>query len=68
MDKKRLEVALMVLNAVKGKFPETKTFINDTMVDECQKEKISIEEVILFISLKAKSKVRKTFFVLQRVC
>ena len=45
MDKKRLKVALAVLDAVKGKFPETKKFINDTMEDECQKEKISTEEV-----------------------
>ena len=47
MDKKRLKVALVVLNTVKIKFPETKKFIDDTMEDECQKEKISPEEVIL---------------------
>ena len=28
MDKKRLNVALVVLNAVKSKFPETKKFID----------------------------------------
>ena len=49
MDEKRLKVALAVLDAVKGKFPETKKF------DECQKEKISAEEVILFTILKGKS-------------
>ena len=55
MDKKRLKVALAVLDAVKGKFPGTKKFINDTMEEERQKEKISTEEVIFFTSLKAKS-------------
>ena len=55
MDKKRLKVALAVLDAVKGKFPDTKKFIDDTMEDECQKEKISADEVIFFTSLEAKS-------------
>ena len=55
MDKKRLKIALAVLDAVRVKFPETKKFIDDTMEDECQKEKISAEEVIFFTSLEAKS-------------
>ena len=55
MDKKRLKVALTVLEAVKVKFPETKQFIDNTMEDECQKEKISADEVIFFASLEAKS-------------
>ena len=46
MDKKRLKVALVVLNAVETKYPETKQFIDDTMEEKCQKEKISAEEVI----------------------
>ena len=46
MDKKRLKVAVVVLNAVKTKYPETKKFIDNTMEEECQKEKISAEEVI----------------------
>ena len=46
MDKKRLKIALVVLNTVKTKFPETEKFTDDTMEDECQKEKISAEEVI----------------------
>ena len=46
MDKKRLKVALAVLDAVKGKSPETKKITDDTMEDECQKEKISAEELI----------------------
>ena len=46
MDKKWLRVALAVLDAVKTKFPETRQFIDNTMEDECQKEKISADEVI----------------------
>ena len=46
MDKKRLKVALVVLEAVKNRFPDTKQFIDDTMEEECQKEKISMDEVI----------------------
>ena len=50
MDKRRLRVALKVLEKVKIKYAETK----DLIESECQKEKISVEEVI-FSSLEAKS-------------
>ena len=46
MDKKTLKVAAVVLDAVKRKFPETKEFFDDTLKDECQKEKIPTDEVI----------------------
>ena len=46
MDKKLLKVAFAVLEAVKKRFPDTKQFIDDTMEEECQKEKISADEVI----------------------
>ena len=65
MDKKRLRLALTILEAVKTKFPDTKQFIDNTMEDECQKEKISADVVIFFTSLEVKSWLRKTFFVLQ---
>ena len=39
-------VASAAFDAVKGKYPETKQLIDDTMENECQKEKISAEEVI----------------------
>ena len=55
MDKKRLKVALAVLDVVQSKFPETKKFIDDTIEDECQKEKISADQAIFFASLEAKS-------------
>ena len=55
MDKKRLKVTLAVLEPVKNRFPETKQFIDNTMEDECQKEKISADEAIFFTSLETKS-------------
>ena len=55
MDKKRLKVALTVLEAVKVKLPETKQFIDNTVEEKCQKENISADEVIFFTSLEAKS-------------
>ena len=55
MNKKRLIVALRVLGAVKEHFPDTKNFIEDLTDEQCQKEKISVEEVIFFTSLEAKS-------------
>ena len=61
MDKKKLRVALKVLEAVKTKYPETKDLIDE----ECQKEKISMEEVSFLTSLKAKSQSEKYFFILQ---
>ena len=61
MDKKRLRVALTVLDTVKTKYPETKQFINNTMEDECQKKKISADEVIFLTSLGTKL-TQKNFF------
>ena len=54
MDKRWLRVALRVLGAVKEQFLDMKQFIED-LIDECQKGKISAEEVIFFTSLEAKS-------------
>ena len=55
MDKKRLRVALKVLEVFKTEYPETKQFIENLMDEQCQKEKISADEVIFFTSLEAKS-------------
>ena len=52
---KRLKVALVVLDAVKSTFPETKEFIDDTLKEECEKEKTTADEVIFFTSLEAKN-------------
>ena len=54
MDKKQLKIALAVLDAVKNRFPETNEFIDSTLKEECEKEKIIAEEVIFFASKLAK--------------
>ena len=61
MDKKRLKIALAMLDAVKINFPETKKFIDDTTEDECQKEKISADEVFFYKS-RSKEKAQKNIF------
>ena len=53
MNKKRLKVALAVLNAVRSTFPETNEFIDSTLKEECEKEKMTADEVIFY---KFKSK------------
>ena len=56
MDKKRLKTALSALDAVRNIFPETNEFIDSTLTEECEKESITIDEVInLLTSLKIKS-------------
>ena len=44
MDKKRLKIALAVLDTVRGKFPETQKFIDSTVKEECEKEKMTADE------------------------
>ena len=46
MDKKWLKIALAVLNAVRSTFPETNEFIDSTLKEECEKEKMTADEVI----------------------
>ena len=53
MDKKRLKIALSVLDAVRNRFPETNEFIGSTLKEECEKERITADEVIFY---KFKSK------------
>ena len=64
MDKKRLRISLKVLEAVQESFPDTKNFIDNMMEEQCQEEKISVEEVILYKS-KSKKLTQKISFVLQ---
>ena len=61
MDKKRLKVALVVLDAVKSKFLDTKEFTDDTLKGECQKEKTTGRWGNFFTSLKAKISSQKHF-------
>ena len=53
MDKKRLKIALAVLNAVRSTFSETNEFIDSTLKEECEKERMTADEVIFY---KFKSK------------
>ena len=46
MDKKRLKIALAVLNAVRSTFPETNEFIDSTLKEGCEKEKMTADKVI----------------------
>ena len=46
MDKKRLKVVLVVLNAVRSTFPETNEFIDNTLKEEWEKENITADKVI----------------------
>ena len=43
MDKKQLKIA------VKSRFIETNEFIDNTLKEECEKEKITADEVIFFL-------------------
>ena len=49
MDKKRVKIALAVLDAVRSMFPETNKFIDNTLKEECEKEKITADKVIFLL-------------------
>ena len=53
MDKKRFKIALSLLDAVRNIFPETNQFIDSTLREECEKERLTADEVIFY---KFKSK------------
>ena len=48
MDKKRLKIVLSVLDAVRSRFLETKEFIDSTLKEECEKERMTADEVIFY--------------------
>ena len=50
---KRLKIALSVLYAFKNRFSETNEFIDSTLKEECEKERMTADEVIFY---KFKSK------------
>ena len=66
MDKKRLIIALAVLNAVRSTFPETNEFIDSTLKEECEKERMTADEVI-FYKFKSKKLAWINIFVLDLV-
>ena len=62
MDKRRLRVALKVLDEVRIHFPDTKQFIEDSIDQECLKENISADEVIFFCKSRRKELAQKNIF------
>ena len=48
MDKKQLKIVLAVLNVVRSTFPETNEFIDSTLKEECEKERMTADEVIFY--------------------
>ena len=63
MDKKRFKIALFVLEAVKSRFPDTKEYIENTLREECEREKITADEVI-FYKFRSKKLAWINIFVL----
>ena len=55
MDKRRIKIVIKVLDKVKAQFPETKEFVEEGVEQERSNENISVEEVIFFTCLEAKS-------------
>ena len=49
MDKKRLKTVLAVLNVVRTIFPETNEFIDSTLKEECEKERMTADEVFFLL-------------------
>ena len=66
MNKKRLKIALAVLDAVKSRFLETQEFIDSTLKEECEKERMTADEVI-FYKFKSKKLAWINIFVLDLV-
>ena len=46
--KKRLKIALAVLNAVRSTFLETNEFTDSTLKEECEKERMTVDKVNFF--------------------
>ena len=53
----------MVLDAIKSTFPDTKEFIDNTLKEACEKEKITADKVI-FYNFRSKKLAWKNIFVL----
>ena len=56
VNKKRIRMAIKVLEEIKNEFPETAEFIDDCLEQECSKENTTIEEVIFFFFCMPRSK------------
>ena len=47
--KKQLKIVLAVLNAVRSRFPQTNKFIDSTLREECEKERMTADDVIFYM-------------------
>ena len=52
MDKTRVKIALAVFNVVRSAFFEINGFIDSTLKEECEKERMTGDEVIFKKNLK----------------
>ena len=66
MDKKRLKIAVAVLDAVKSRFLESQEFIDSTLKEEYEKERMNADEVI-FYKFKSKKLAWINTFVLEMI-
>ena len=55
LDKRRIKIAIKVVDEVKAQFPETKEFIEEGLEQERSKENMWIEEVNVVTCLEVKS-------------
>ena len=55
-----------MLDAVRGRFPETQEFIDSTLKEECEKERMTADEVI-FYKVESKKLVCINILVLDLV-
>ena len=51
----RQKIALSVLDAVRNRFPETNEFIDSTLTEECEKERITVDEVLILYKITSKT-------------
>ena len=49
MDKKQLKIALTVLNTFRSTLPEKNEYIDSTLKKECDKEKMTADNVIFLL-------------------
>ena len=54
------------MNAVRSTFPETNEFIDSTLKEECEKERMTADEVI-FYKFKSKKLAWINIFVLEMI-
>ena len=67
MGKKRLKIALTVLDAVGSTFLERNEFIDSVLKEECEKEKVTADEIIFLLLDLQKKLAWINIFVLDLV-